>query len=237
MGYSTTFDCNVSIEPAVAPELVEYIGRFSRTRHMKRDVEKLKTLFEGKAGELYGYNGELGIEGEYYLNGDDDLRQMTKDDSILNYNTAPSTQPGLWCDFIISSDGKSIEWDQAEKTYDGEEWVRYLIDSFLTPNGYVVNGTINAYGEDSDDRWVMNIENNIVTSTSMDEQNINDFLKQQEIYVLTCLGDFMTISNNLEDFRDALGGNADFGVTIFKNFKKIDYISTVDELDNYLKSK
>lgn len=38
----------------------------------------------------------------------------------------------------------------------------------------------------------------------------------------------------MEDFRDALGENADFGVTIFKNFKKIDYISTVDELDNYL---
>jgi hypothetical protein len=87
-----------------------------------------------------------------------------QDDSIVNYNTPPSGQPSLWCQWVPNENGTAIEWDGGEKFYEYVDWIEYLISNFLAPWGYVLNGEVEWSGEDRDDRGMIIIDNNIVTT-------------------------------------------------------------------------
>jgi hypothetical protein len=63
----------------------------------------------------------------------------------------PSTQPGLWCQWVAGDGGNSIEWDGGEKFYDYIDWIKYLINNFLKTWGYTINGTVKWRGEDFSD--------------------------------------------------------------------------------------
>lgn len=156
MGYTTYFDGQIEITPALSPEIVEYINKFSKTRRMKRDVDILKKLYKGDGG----YFGEYGAEGEYFVGGEG-LMGQTSDESILEYNDPPSTQPGLWCQWVITEDGKYIEWDGGEKFYESAEWMEYIIENFIGSE-YSCNGEITAQGEDNDDHWRLVVNDNFV---------------------------------------------------------------------------
>jgi hypothetical protein len=125
MGYTTYFENHFEIEGKMTREFVEYINRFSNTRRMRRDNEKIKEIYPNWS-ELC-FDGELGVEGEYLAIHSNNFGQ-DKDDSILNYNTSASTQPGLWCQWIIVTnedfgDQNSkeftgrLEWNGVEKFY------------------------------------------------------------------------------------------------------------------------
>ena len=36
-------------------------------------------------------------------------------DALIDYNRSPHTQPGLWCHWIPTANGKAIEWDESFK--------------------------------------------------------------------------------------------------------------------------
>ncbi len=88
-----------------------------------------------------------------------------------------SNVPGYWCQWVPTTDGTAIKWDDGEKFYDSVEWMEYIIENFLMPDGYaqgepalegftfnhVVNGIINAEGEESGDIWRLVVRNNKVT--------------------------------------------------------------------------
>ena len=107
MGYTTDFSGSLSLSKNLTPEQFDYINLFSNTRRMKRDVNKLMELYNGK----YGYpqtdlsvdelvlNHETGlfeqpsiaekiygIDGSFFVKNDG---VMTKDDSIIDHNTPP----------------------------------------------------------------------------------------------------------------------------------------------------
>jgi hypothetical protein len=158
MGYTTEFYGSISIEPALSKELVEYINNFSDTRRMKRDIKELMKLYSGEMG----FNGSYGREGEYFVTNTGDVGQK-RDSSIVDYNEPPSTQPSLWCDWVIMDDGQSIEWNGAEKFYCADEWMVYILENFIDSNIYKCNGEIEAQGEDTDDRWKLVVKNNVVS--------------------------------------------------------------------------
>jgi hypothetical protein len=56
-----------------------------------------------------------------------------------------------------------IEWDGGEKFYDYVEWLEYIINNFLAPKGYVLNGECPYQGEDSDDVGKIVVKDNVVT--------------------------------------------------------------------------
>lgn len=159
MGYSTDFFGSLSFNKPVAPWLAEYINKFSFTRRMKRDPEKIKESFPD-----YGkmcFNGELGDDGEYFIGGTGSFGQNT-DESVIDHNTPPVTQPGLWCQWVINEKDNCLEWDGGEKFYNYEEWLEYLIDNFFEPLGYVLNGDIEWQGEAYDDFGTIHVEDNII---------------------------------------------------------------------------
>lgn len=61
-----------------------------------------------------------------------------------------------------------IEWCGGEKFYYSEDWMRYIIDKILVPNGYVCNGEIIAQGEEMDDRWKLVVIDNVVKREELD---------------------------------------------------------------------
>ncbi len=153
MGYTTEFWGEIEIEPPLNEEEIAYLKKFSDTRRMNR----------GK--------------GDYFVDGTDAFGQG-QDKDIIDYNASPPEQPGLWCNWIPSVDGTSIEWDGGEKFYSPAQWMWYIIWHFLSPNpiakirhpeqfafleGHVCNGEIDAQGEDGDDRWKLIVIDNVVS--------------------------------------------------------------------------
>jgi len=155
MGYTTDFYGKFTLNKELDDELFSYLEKFSQSRRMKRDSEKLKAL----------YGKDFGVEGEFFVDGESFNTSEKVPDTILNYNSSPSTQPGLWCQWTPSPDKKHIVWDGVEKFYRAKDWIIYIIDNFLKPNGYVLNGLVAAKGESSDDFWSIEIKDNEVIVT------------------------------------------------------------------------
>ena len=147
MGYNTYFDGALEFNKEISFELADYINKFANVRHMRRDVNKIKELYPNWKDLCY--NGNLGLDGEYFIGGKGSFGQAY-DESIRSGNSPADSQPGLWCQWIINGDG-CLAWDGGEKFYDYKEWLVYLIKHFFEPEGYILNGEIDFEGEDSDD--------------------------------------------------------------------------------------
>jgi len=137
MGYTTYFDGHFTIDKPVDFETAILLRGLANTRRVARDIE--------------GY----GVEGEFYVGGDWV--------GVINSNTPPKSQPGLYCQWILLADNQTIEWDENEKFYDYVEWITYIIEKILKPRGYVVYGEVYWDGEFSDDKGVIIIQDNIIT--------------------------------------------------------------------------
>jgi len=125
----------------------------------------------------------LSVEEINYLNMFSDSRRMEREagpyyvgdgeDDVIEHNSPPKGQPGLWCQWIPTEDGSGIEWDGSEKFYHAELWMQYLIDhffgsdaiakqvnpdasDFLHPHSF--EGIIEAFGEEREDVWRLRID-------------------------------------------------------------------------------
>jgi len=88
------------------------------------------------------------------------LQHIEHSPDIINYNEPYSTQPGLWCQWIVLE--QSLIWNGGEKFYKYREWLEYLIKEFFIPWGYTLNGRITFQGEDQDDCGYITVQNNIL---------------------------------------------------------------------------
>jgi len=73
--------------------------------------------------------------------------------------------PGIWCHWVAIDNhlgNSAIGWDGSEKFYSSAEWMKHIIDNILAPKGYMLNGEIEAQGEDPEDRWRLVVKNNKV---------------------------------------------------------------------------
>lgn len=149
MGYTTEFAGEINVTPPLSAEECNFLNRFSASRRMNRK------------------------KGAYYANPGNDFGQDREGD-IVDYNSPPAGQPGLWCNWIPSPDGTKIVWNGTEKFYESEDWMRYIIEHFIGASpagrvdmpflqGHICNGTIQAQGEDREDRWQLLVINNAVT--------------------------------------------------------------------------
>ena len=133
MGYTTDFSGKFKFNKKLDKETRVFLTKFSETRRMKRKLP-----------------AKYGVEGEFYVDGGGVYGQ-DHEPSIVNYNEPPRTQPGLWCQWIPSEDGKFLEWNGAEKFYNYIEWLKYLLENFILPKGYLLTGVVHWEGEESGD--------------------------------------------------------------------------------------
>jgi hypothetical protein len=152
MGYTTYFTGMIKVEPPLSAKEVAYLNRFSESRRMHRE------------------------KGPYHI-GAGDFGQAREPD-IISYNSPPPGQPGLWCHWVPTDEGDGIVWDEGEKFYSADEWMEYIIEHFLDQEpfakevdpdefsflqGHVLNGEIEAQGEEASDVWKLVVKDNVVT--------------------------------------------------------------------------
>lgn len=155
MGYSTSFTGKFTCTPALNSDQVAYLKALCATRRMQRKgASKLPDPLRKAVGL------PIGDEGEYFVGGTGWAGQ-DHDDTIVEYNTPPVGQPGLWCHWEPTDDGKFIKWNGAEKFYRYDTWIRYINEHFLKTWGVKLSGDVKWRGEDSSDRGVMVANNGI----------------------------------------------------------------------------
>ena len=137
MGYSTDFFGRFELNKELDDEMFNFLKAFNDTRRMKRNLDG------------------FGIEGEFYV-GEETIG------SIIDEYKPPSTQPSSFCQWTPTEDRKGIECDEGEKFDFYTEWLVYLINKILAPNGYVLNGTIEWEGDDREDRGKIIVKDNKV---------------------------------------------------------------------------
>jgi len=144
MGYTTDFDGSFQINKPLSEKMKEFLTNFAETRRMARKQPD-----------------KFGIQGEFFVDGTGTAGQGSMPD-VIDHNKPPSTQPGLWCQWVPNEDGTEIVWDGGEKFYYYTEWLVYLIHKILAPNGYVLNGSVTWQGEGTGDVGEITIKKNKV---------------------------------------------------------------------------
>lgn len=125
-------------------------------------------------------------------------------------NTEPYAGfPGFWCNWVPTEDMQGIEWNGAEKFYNYTEWLELIIEKFLAPNGYVLNGRVEWQGEENDDFGIIVAKDNVVRA--YEGQKTYPGVEPEE---LTNHIVFLTIKEALEEklgMKDEGGGDSPFG--------------------------
>ncbi len=158
MGYTTDFSGQFRLNKPLTVAQKLFLEQFAHTRRMKRNGAATEKL-DDPARLAVGL--PIGNEGAYYVGDSEDFGQKQTPD-ILNYNSPPAGQPGLWCQWVPTEDGMAIEHDGGEKFYDYVEWITYLIEHFLKPWGHVLNGEVTWQGEESSDIGEIVVKKNVV---------------------------------------------------------------------------
>lgn len=77
-------------------------------------------------------------------------------------NKSGDNIPESYCQWSIAYDKKTIEWDGAKEFHEYVEWIEYLVNNFIKPWGYILNGHVKWYGEDKYDKGSITISDNII---------------------------------------------------------------------------
>lgn len=117
MGYSTKFTGKVAVRPRLNEHEITYLRRFAGGRHMDRE------------------------KGPYYCAPDDD-----DGSDVLRGDEPGADQPGLWCLWEPTDEGRYIRWNKGEKFYESAKWMAYVIRTFLMP-GAALQGELGELGE------------------------------------------------------------------------------------------
>jgi hypothetical protein len=144
MGYTTDFIGTFNLNKQLTPKMAKYLKLFNETRRMGRNTDEV-----------------FGVQGEFFVFGGGSFGQ-DHEENVIDFNTQPSTQPSLWCQWCPTDDLMGIEWDCGEKFYHYTDWLVYLIHKILAPNGYVLNGVVTWQGEETGDVGEIIVENNRV---------------------------------------------------------------------------
>jgi hypothetical protein len=163
MGYTTDFEGAFQLDKPLAQEHYAYLIAFSDTRRMKRDAARAD-MFPDPIRRAV--NLSIGVCGAYYV-GASGMKGQDGDDSVIDYNSPPNEQPGLWNDWVPTGDRLSIHWNGSEKFYGYVEWIEYIIQHFLEPWGYKLNGEVMWKGESISDIGKITIKDNIVSRRSL----------------------------------------------------------------------
>ena len=163
MGSAMNRSRQFTVSPPLTEEHAAYLHRFNQTRRMQRD-SKLVTAMPDPAREAVGL--PVGRQGGCFVGeaADDD---RYRERSIMDANKPPSGQPGLWCPWAPTKDRTGLQHTGSSSDANGK-WLRYIIDHFLKPWGYTVDGLV--FWEDEHASGRVKAYKNIVKSRTRYER-------------------------------------------------------------------
>lgn len=177
MGYDMTFRGHFEFDKKLEPDFEAYLQNFSRTKHVIRDVETYKSA--NPNWKSVGFEGNLGTNGEYIA--DEDIYPSI---GVIDVNSYPRTCPGVWCRWTVTEsilgDKSYLEWNECDQYFDYIGWLKYLINHFIKPKGYTLNGQVMYFGDNEDDVGIITITDNTVETQSIKEM-------QEELHKLRAI--------------------------------------------------
>jgi hypothetical protein len=170
MSYNTRFDGAFAIAPALADDHHEYLTQFAQTMRVRRDAQKASKIRD-RARSRVGL--PVGPDGAYVVGANwDPIRIGPQDASVVDGSRPPTGQPSQGCQWTPNDDGTALEWNGEGGFYKYVEWMEYLIEHFLKPWGYEVNGQVGWRGEDFDDVGVVVVAKNNVFARRIAMPNV-----------------------------------------------------------------
>lgn len=147
MGYNTYFAGELEVTPPLNEHESSYLYDFAELRHTSTQ------------------HGPLDVKPGVFPGGSD----------------PQGGKPEIWCHWVCDEDDKLV-WDEEEKTYGHDSWIIWLIEHLFSAQArgfvnahlsedqrlahftcdHVINGEVNAEGEDSGDLWRILVKNNDV---------------------------------------------------------------------------
>jgi len=166
MGHYIEFDGVFTCAPTLTPNQVNYLKAFAETRHLKRDATATAQLPDLRR-QAVGL--PVGDEGGYFVSDDHGHWEGNHHVAPAHYATVldpskpPIGQPDLYCKWVPSEDGTSIEWNGAENFDAYLQWLEYLIMHFLQPWGITLNGEV-TWQDNWDEFGLIVVRNNVVST-------------------------------------------------------------------------
>lgn len=126
------------------------------------------------------------------FSGQFDLDRLPTAEAIVRLNEiaddpdSAESNPGSYCQWVLTKDCRHLEWDGNEKFYNYVEWLQYLMDTVLTPIGVSVTGTVSFSGERSDDVGVVTIQDGkaVALTRELIADNLEE-LKKFKAFILS----------------------------------------------------
>ena len=187
----TQFAGKINIEPPLNEKELTYFKKFATTRRMDRR------------------------KGPYFVAGSN-IKNAAENNDVIDYNKPPKTQPGLWCKWMPTEDGKALKWNGYERFYAPREWLDYVIAHFLGQEpvarmiepqefyflqGHTLNGTIKMQSAGKESYIVVTnnivIQNDILPSGSVVGHTVNNISHEIEDKVIK---DIMRAIKNRQQF-------------------------------------
>lgn len=153
MGLHTSYLGHARIAPALNSDEIGFLRSFNLTRHCGDDDAPLEVA-------QHPVDNETGRDGGAY-------------------NRAAPGMPGLWCPWTCCDTGCCLHWDGVEKPYAPQEWLTYLIDTFLRPGAaldgdpaaarrgltfdHVLDGMLVGQRRETGELFALDVVGNVVT--------------------------------------------------------------------------
>lgn len=208
MGYTTIFDGKFDLNKRLLDSEAIYLLEFSRTRRIKRNPAILQNIPDPARQAIN--NLPLGEEGCYFVN---EKWDEDSEISVVDYNRPPKTQPGLWCNWIPTADGGGIKWNGVEKFYYYVEWLQYIINNFLKPWGYVLNGEVTWQGEREEDTGMILVTNNVIIFPEDAEELLRYAVSPVSVpkFVWDCFKTMEATGFDLTDWKEVIDKAVELG--------------------------
>ncbi|HEY3994269.1 MAG TPA: hypothetical protein VGM01_15475 [Ktedonobacteraceae bacterium] len=176
MGYTTWFEGQFAFDCPLTPEHKSYLKAFSEVRHMTWNAELLEQMEDDPLRQAVGL--PLGENGRYFT-GSAALHGGVLQHPALativiashlppipyyGHNVPPPGVPGFWCHWEPNIEGTALQWNGIEKFGYYSRWLQFLLEHFLVPWGYRLDGQVYWRGEHQNDRGVIIVINNEITT-------------------------------------------------------------------------
>ena len=90
--------------------------------------------------------------------------------------------PTYYCQWVPTADRAGLEWDKNEKFYFGAEWLEYLIEHYIKPWGYTLNGESPWYIDDFEAGGILRVTDNVVSQEERDIAAIKSQYGEFDLY-------------------------------------------------------
>ena len=149
MGYTIDYIGKFNLNKPLTEEHAKFLKDFAATRHYHRawkpEEEKGKWFVDPECKlEPDFYNDEEYKKVLYAKPYDHEKRKAYELEKwgCISCNDVNPGMPSFYCQWVPTEDMMGIEWDGGEKFYEAKKWIEFIIENYLKPWGYVLNGQI-----------------------------------------------------------------------------------------------